>query len=166
MALAVQGVQDIIGYTFADPYLVREAISAAGSIVSAGTRRFPNGNKRLAILGDTVLQLALAEDWYAGTEPRGKMNHFSIILGYDSKFSATYDRIRQRIASNNNLYSVGLANNLDAFVNLAGGGHTVSPVTMAATVEAIIGAVYLDSNNMDSVKAVMHTLDLTTASLA
>lgn len=72
MALAVQGVQDIIGYTFADPYLVREAISAAGSIVSAGTRRFPNGNKRLAILGDTVLQLALAEDWYDGTEPRGR----------------------------------------------------------------------------------------------
>ena len=31
---------------------------------------------------------------------------------------------------------------------------------MAATVEAIIGAVYLDSNNMDSVKAVMRTLGL------
>lgn len=72
MASAVQSVQNIIGYTFNDSDLVREAISAAGSIVAAGTRRFPNGNKRLAILGDTVLQLALAEEWYDGTEPRGR----------------------------------------------------------------------------------------------
>ncbi|KAL8848701.1 MAG: hypothetical protein Q9221_006311 [Calogaya cf. arnoldii] len=148
MASAVQGVQDIIGYTFADPYLVHEAISAAGSIVSAGPRRFPNGNKRLAILGDTVLQLALAEDWYDGNEPR-----------------ATFDGIRQRIASNGNLHSTGLANNLDAFVNLAGGGRTVSPITMAATVEAVIGAVYLDSKNMHAVKDVMQTLGLAPASL-
>ena len=79
MALAVQGVQNVIGYTFADPYLVREAVSAAGSIVAAGPRRFPNGNKRLALLGDTVLQLALAEDWYDGTEPRGKPDHSNTV---------------------------------------------------------------------------------------
>ncbi|KAL8882669.1 MAG: hypothetical protein Q9198_000366 [Flavoplaca austrocitrina] len=148
MASTVQGVQNIIGYTFNDSDLVREAVSAAGSIVAAGTRRFPNGNKRLAILGDTVLQLALAEEWYDGIEPR-----------------ATYDRIRQAVGSNNNLHSIGLASNLDAFVNLAAGGRTVSPITMAATVEAIIGAVYLDANNMDTVKAVMDTLGLTAASL-
>ncbi|CAL8582170.1 hypothetical protein XPA_007841 [Xanthoria parietina] len=144
MALAVQGVQNVIGYTFADPYLVREAVSAAGSIVAAGPRRFPNGNKRLALLGDTILQFALAEDWYDGTEPR-----------------ETCDRIRKSVAGNQNLHSVGLANNLGGFVNLACGGSTVAPATMAATVQAIIGAVYLDSNNMDSVKAVLRTLGLT-----
>lgn len=80
MALAVQGVQNVIGYTFADPYLVREAVSAAGSIVAAGPRRFPNGNKRLALLGDTILQLALAEDWYDGTEPRGMRDHSITVL--------------------------------------------------------------------------------------
>lgn len=160
MAIAVQGVQNVIGYTFADPYLVREAVSAAGSIVAAGPRRFPNGNKRLALLGDTILQLALAEDWYDGTEPRGKRDHSNTVPAYDSHSLETYDRIRKSIAGNQNLHSVGLANNLGAFVNLAGGASTVSPVTMAATVEAIIGAVYLDSNNMDSVKAVMRTLGL------
>ncbi|KAL9032947.1 MAG: hypothetical protein Q9180_006212, partial [Flavoplaca navasiana] len=77
----------------------------------------------------------------------------------------TYDRIRQTVGSNNNLNSIGLASNLDAFINLAAGGRTVSPITMAATVEAIIGAVYLDANNMDTVKAVMDTLGLTAASL-
>ncbi|KAL8759617.1 MAG: hypothetical protein Q9199_000661 [Rusavskia elegans] len=148
MSPTAQGVENIIGYTFSDPYLVQEAISAAGSIVSAGPRIFANGNKPLAILGDTVLQLALAEDWYNRAEPR-----------------ANYDRIRQRIGSNNNLYSVGLTNNLDAFVILAAGGVTVSPSTMAATVEAIIGAVYLDSNSMNTVKFVMSKLGLTIASL-
>ena len=161
MALAVQGVQSVIGYTFADPYLVREAVSAAGSIVAAGPRRFPNGNKRLALLGDTILQFALAEDWYDGTEPRGKRDHSNTVPAYDSHLSETCDRIRKSVAGNQNLHSVGLANNLGGFVNLACGGSTVAPATMAATVQAIIGAVYLDSNNMDSVKAVLRTLGLT-----
>lgn len=68
--------------------VVQEAISAAGSIVSAGPRIFPNGNKRLTILGDTVLQLALAEDWYDRAEPRGKgierLKYESLVLGYSS----------------------------------------------------------------------------------
>ncbi|KAL8719450.1 MAG: hypothetical protein Q9225_003539 [Loekoesia sp. 1 TL-2023] len=147
MDQAVHGVESIIGYTFDDPYLVWEAISAAGSIITLGHRRFPNGNKRLAILGDTVLHLALAEAWYEGTEPR-----------------ATFDRIRQQVASNNNLNVVGLAHQLDAFVNLSPGQAVISPITMAATVEAIIGAVYLDSKSMHSVKAVLQTLGLTSSS--
>ena len=64
MDRAVHGVENIIGYTFDDPYLVWEAVSAAGSITSAGGRHFVNGNKRMAVVGDTLLQLALAESWY------------------------------------------------------------------------------------------------------
>ena len=56
---------------------------------------------------------------------------------------------------------MGLAHNLDAFVNLAGGQLVISPATMATTVEAIIGAVYLDSMNMHSVRAVLQKLGLT-----
>lgn len=69
---AVTGIQEIIGYTFNDPALVWEAVSAAGSFTSGGNRHFADGNKRLAVLGDTVLQLALAEHWYDGTGARGK----------------------------------------------------------------------------------------------
>lgn len=159
---AVAGIQGIIGYTFVDGSLVWEAVSAAGSIISGGGRRFPDGNKRLAILGDTVLQLALAENWYDGTEPRG--NSFRAQAFRPSrpaeKALATFSRIRQQIGSNNNLNRIGLANNIDAFINLAGGQATVSPATRAATVEAIIGAVYLDSNNMNIVKGAMRALGL------
>lgn len=71
MSNTVNGVQGIIGYVFNDPYLVVEAVTAAGSRTSSGNRQFADGNKRLAVLGDTVLQLALAQDWYDGNEPRG-----------------------------------------------------------------------------------------------
>ncbi|KAL8682243.1 MAG: hypothetical protein Q9186_001702 [Xanthomendoza sp. 1 TL-2023] len=143
---AVDGVEAIIGYNFDDRFLLWEALQAAGSFVSlaggAGNRKIPNGNKRLAVLGDTVLQLVLVEVWYASGQERG-----------------AFDQLRQRIGSNNNLNSIGIDARLDAFVERAGGTTAVSPVTMTATVEAILGAVYLDSN-MESVRAVMQALSL------
>ncbi|KAL9018230.1 MAG: hypothetical protein Q9185_004444 [Variospora sp. 1 TL-2023] len=138
MERAVTGIQEIIGYTFNDPGLVWEAVSAAGSFTSGGNRHFADGNKRLAVLGDTVLQLALAEHWYEGV----------------------YDNIRQQVGSNANLSIVGRTANIDAFVNLSGAQRTVAPLTMAVTVEAILGAVYLDSKGIVAVKAVMEKLGL------
>lgn len=68
----ITGVQDIIGYNFADPLILWEALQAAGSgNTFAGNRRFPEGNKRLAVLGDTILQLVLVRDWYDTARVRG-----------------------------------------------------------------------------------------------
>lgn len=73
MTAKIEGVQDIIDYTFGNPLLLWEALQAAGSpVYSIGQRRLFDGNKRLAVLGDIVLDLALAEPWYQGTEPRGE----------------------------------------------------------------------------------------------
>ena len=68
--------------------------------------------------------------------------------------------IVQRIGSNANLDHVGRLHGLDAFVcrNPAQGNH-ISPITMTATVEAILGAVYLDGG-IESVSQVMETLGL------
>ncbi|KAL9580523.1 MAG: hypothetical protein Q9212_004445 [Teloschistes hypoglaucus] len=141
----VQRLQDIIGYSFEDPSIAFEAVSAAGAaITSVGARRFPNGNKRLAVLGDTVLQLALAEGWYDGDEAR-----------------VGFNRVRQRISSNQNLCTQGTANNIGTLIHLSGGQTAVAPVTMADTMEAILGAVYIDSKSMGTVKAVMQALGLT-----
>ncbi|KAL9026665.1 MAG: hypothetical protein Q9196_004703, partial [Gyalolechia fulgens] len=140
----VRGVEGVMSYHFDDPYFVLEAVSAAGSLTFGGPRRFPDGNKRLAILGDTVLQLVLAGDWYDSAASR-----------------AVFDRIRQQVASNQNLNQIGNTTGLNAFVILAGaqaGQGTIPPATMAATVEAIIGAVYLDSKSINTVMAVMVTL--------
>ena len=65
-------VQDIIGYQFTERLILWEAMQAAGSMVrSAGGREFVDGNKRLAVIGDTVLQLVLAERWYGDGTSRG-----------------------------------------------------------------------------------------------
>jgi len=72
MTTMIQGAQSVIDYNFNRPLLLWEALQAAGSPVhSIGDRRLPDGNKRLAILGDRVLELALADGWYEGTETRG-----------------------------------------------------------------------------------------------
>ncbi|KAL8928891.1 MAG: hypothetical protein Q9172_000728 [Xanthocarpia lactea] len=140
---AVDGVEPIIGYVFKDRYLLWEALQAAGSsVLRAGNRSIPNGNKRLALLGDTILQLVLVEQWYAGGQAR-----------------VVFDRDRQRVGSNNNLNTLGIQAGLDFFVNLAGGTTVVSPVTMSATVEAILGAVYLDGG-LPAVTPVMQALGL------
>ncbi len=67
-----RGVESIIGYHFSDSMILWEALQAAGSTVrSAGTRRFPDGNKRLAVLGDTILKLVLVSEWYDSADVRG-----------------------------------------------------------------------------------------------
>lgn len=68
----IAGAQVVINYNFNDPLILWEALQAAGSPVhSISGRRLLDGNKRLAILGDRVLELALAESWYKGSEARG-----------------------------------------------------------------------------------------------
>ncbi|KAL8861713.1 MAG: hypothetical protein Q9178_001914 [Gyalolechia marmorata] len=143
MNKAVDGVEPLIGYAFQDRFLLWEALQAAGSSVfRAGDRTIPNGNKRLALLGDTILQLVLAEQWYAGGQAR-----------------VVFDQDRKRVGSNVNLNTLGIQAGLDGFVNLAGGEKFASPVTMSATVEAILGAVYLDGG-LQAVTPVMQALGL------
>ena len=72
MSNMIRGVENIIDYRFTDPLILWEALQAAGSgISSAGSRRFPDGNKRLAVVGDTILELVLVEAWYNSTHVRG-----------------------------------------------------------------------------------------------
>ena len=70
----IKRAQGIIGYNFTDQWLLWEALQAAGEPTKlVGTRHIDtDGNKRLAIIGDAVIKLAIAEKWYASTEKRGK----------------------------------------------------------------------------------------------
>ena len=65
------------------------------------------------------------------------------------------------VGSNTNLNTIGRTNGLDTLINKnpAEPDDYVGPSTMAATVEAILGAVYLDSD-MKSVTEVMRNLGL------
>lgn len=76
---------------------------------------------------------------------------------------ARFDQIRLEVGSNPNLDRVGRQTGLLAFVSKnPSQGNSVSFATMTATVEAVIGAVYLDSD-MTAVKKVLSTLGLAPA---
>lgn len=70
----IEAVESIIQYKFTNTDLLWEALHSRGmSKQIPGKAPHTDGNLRLAVLGDAVLQLCLAEDWYAdGTKDRGK----------------------------------------------------------------------------------------------
>ncbi|KFZ02254.1 hypothetical protein V500_00335 [Pseudogymnoascus sp. VKM F-4518 (FW-2643)] len=122
----VSAAEDVIDYSFIDKELPWEAIQAAGSNMAF---RYPEGNKRLAMIGDAVVKLVVLEDLRVADSPRGDMQN-----------SLSY------IGSNANLDRVGRLNNLDAIVNRnPSQPGAVAANTLTATFEALIGAVYLDS---------------------
>ena len=66
----------------------------------------------------------------------------------------------QEVATNARLDQVGKRFGLDRFVNIAGTGQTtVNWRTMAATIEGILGAVFLDGG-LSATKRVMRALGL------
>lgn len=69
----IEAVETIIQYSFNHTALLWEALQCSGiAFDSEGQTVPPGGNKRLAIIGDAVLRLALAEDWYKGSDTTGK----------------------------------------------------------------------------------------------
>ena len=87
MVSTVAKLQAITGYKFKNAQLGWEAVQAPGAVTRAGEtvhartvkdstpvgfETLPDGNRRLAVVGDTALRLALCEDWYLGDEVRGK----------------------------------------------------------------------------------------------
>ena len=59
----IEAVESLIQYKFQETALLQEALHTDA-----------DRNKRLAIVGDSVLSLALAEDWYKGNTARGNPN--------------------------------------------------------------------------------------------
>ncbi|KAL3483844.1 ribonuclease III domain-containing protein [Aspergillus germanicus] len=109
--------------TFENEDLIVEALRAAGYLGSVG-------NKELALIGDTVLRLYLQVEGRARRLSRGAIN----------------DMV-QRLSCNDNLTDRGSELGIGAYIqNNPSQGNAISPGLMATTVEAIIGAVFLDKN--------------------
>lgn len=73
-----------------------------------------------------------------------------------------FDRAR-KVAENENLKLVGNRAGLQNLINKNRGTPVVGRTTMSATVEAILGAVFLDCGDLDAVRKVMQVLGLVTA---
>ena len=69
----VEVAQEIIGRQFNDERLLEAALQAAGSgLPITGAHDLRDGNKRLALLGDSILKTALLSDWYSSRASRGE----------------------------------------------------------------------------------------------
>lgn len=124
--------QQIIGYRFRNTKYIRQALTPLGSI-----------NQRLALVGDKVADAQLVGRWYVDKK---------------QPLRSQWSSVRNSLVSNENLAEVG--------VRLRIQDCTSPPCRpgpgMATTMEAIIGAVWLDSKrDFGAVNAVMERLGLT-----
>ncbi|CAI7625838.1 unnamed protein product [Penicillium pancosmium] len=128
--------EEIISYRFKDRLELRRALQLADSI-------HQDGNKDLALLGDTVIKLILVKEGLRRHATRGQINNV-----ISEKSSNAY--LAQRG------FSTGLAESV--FANRSQ-GNMIYPGPMASTTEAIVGAVFIDSKEETVVvKGVMEAL--------
>lgn len=123
-------LQDRLGYRFAEPQLLKLALTHR-SVSSEDPGR--NDNERLEFLGDAVLQLVVTDLLYES---------------YPQLAEGQMAKVRAAVVSRSTLAEVALALDLGEEIELAPsedatGGREKESI-LADTVEAIIGAVYLD----------------------
>ncbi|KAI9710372.1 MAG: hypothetical protein M1820_002867 [Bogoriella megaspora] len=132
MAPNLGRLQEILGYQFADSSLLQAALQAAGANVQVTGIRRPSleGNRGLALVGDTVLRTIHVEECIRKGLTREKTTN-----------------LISKADSNANLNDVGRGLDLHRFViTHPTPGSSVAPKTMADTMEALIGAAFLDGD--------------------
>lgn len=158
--------ESLTGYTFNDAELLWEAEQASGSNAAF---LYPEGNKRLAMIGDVVLKLVVLLDLRPRNMPKGKDKHsYTANCPYLPPIHVlrenlvSMNKIVESIVSNTVLERIGRQIHLDELVNNNQSQQgVVSPKTLTDTFEAILGAVYLDSGkNIEAVRRVMANLGL------
>ncbi|KAJ6096104.1 hypothetical protein N7486_006850 [Penicillium sp. IBT 16267x] len=121
----IRAVEAISGYELNDKALLVKALEAAGATMAR------EGNKPLALIGDAILRLIIHELGYE--------DHAPIDKGIMTNAQNTW-------GANDNLAQIGFALGIDAYIQLNPSAQGIVPMKlMATTMEAIIGAVYLDS---------------------
>ena len=135
-AAALQA-QAIIGYEFAKPDLLSEALTHRSAIHGRprlnGAPRGAGSNERLEFIGDRVLGLLIAE-WLAERYPREQEGDLGRRLGHLVAQPVLVD-----VATN-----IGLAAALDVSPGEAKAGVKKLATVLADAMEAVIGAIYID----------------------
>ncbi|KAJ5203429.1 hypothetical protein N7449_005508 [Penicillium cf. viridicatum] len=116
----LQVFEEKINYSFANNALLREALQVPNG--SNG-----DGNKKIALIGDIILDLVIVTSGYDKNKTRGEIS-----------------KISQQRVSNVNLAKQGFVHGIDRFIVKNRSQFDIMPSVMATTMEAIVGAVYLD----------------------
>ena len=134
-------LEDRIGHTFSDPALLRLALTHR-SVSSDDPAR--NDNERLEFLGDAVLQLVITDLLYES---------------YPQLAEGQMAKVRAAVVSRPTLAEVARFLDIGSHVELATseeatGGREKDSI-LADTVEAVIGAIYLDGGLDPARRAVL-----------
>ena len=129
----VSPLEERIGYKFRNSLLLAEALTHPS--VSHETQRYHFDNQRLEFLGDAVLQLVITEYLFRhfGGEAEGQLT-----------------KLRSRLVSRETLKMHAAALDLGRYLLMGRGeeatGGRERTSTLADAFEALIGAIYLDSD--------------------
>jgi ribonuclease III len=127
MASTSPDLQALLGHRFAKPWLLTQALTHRSFAAEH--------NERLEFLGDTVLNLAITQ---------------LLFTQYPSVSEGVLSRSRATLVRQETLHQIAQALNVSAHMKLGDGevksGGFSRPSMLADTVEALLGAVFLDSN--------------------
>ncbi|KAI8954264.1 ribonuclease III domain-containing protein [Xylaria longipes] len=134
--------QQILDYEFQNEDLLWEALQAPGSnVATLNGRELTQGNKGLAHVGDAVIMLVIKLDGYTTNRSIGEAQRSLERLANNYQFTSKCDETGLTACINHNPSQ----------------GNLVSPRIRADTLEAVIGAVYLDGG-IDNAKLAMRVL--------
>ena len=140
----MRALSEVLGLSFRDPTLLELALTHR-SVSAENLDR--SDNERMEFLGDAVLQLVVTDRLYADYPdlPEGQMA-----------------KVRAAVVSGSSLAEAARAMDLGSYVELSAseersGGRTKDSI-LADALEAVIGAVYLDSGFPAARKVVLRLL--------
>ena len=140
----LESLEIILGYSFKNRELLEQALTHPS--LSYETQRACGDNQRLEFLGDAVLQLIITHDLF------DRFHDFT---------EGALTKLRSRMVSRSALTHYAKEINLGSHLRMGKGeessGGRSRPSTLADAFEALIAAIYLDSN-YDQARAIVLSL--------
>lgn len=131
-----------IGYTFSDKNLLKEALTHT----SYAYENHVKSNERLEYLGDSILEFVISE---------------YLFLEYKKLSEGEMTKVRANVVCENSLFEIAKKHNFSDFLYLGKSekhSQNSKKAIMADSVEAVIAAIYLDSNLENSRKFILDNL--------
>jgi ribonuclease-3 len=157
-------LQKMLHYDFKDKRILEEALTAAGQTPSrAGMNTRGHGNKALAQVGDALLRLVVVDDAVEAGANTGKPLISVRSRPNQADLSvAQCQHLCSAELSNDNLFKIEEKQKIGGCIRTSPCQKgQVSRVTGASTVEALIGAVWIDSErDLAQVHHAMHNLTI------
>lgn len=136
MSFPYQEIEKVIGYTFRDKSLLKEAFTHSTYVNAHGGK----DNERLEYLGDAVLQLVVTEWQYKEDETANE---------------GELTRERQKLVCGDALDDAVENLNLQKYLLIEGGKSNVGKKTVSSIFEAVAAAIYLDGGYDDAKRFIL-----------